>query len=804
MVKVFAISNKVIFLIIVLQLLSTQTTGQIIGEYRSAGSGTWNYANTWECYNYPNKNNTWQPAQTAPNEAAKVTIKQGHTVSLLENGICKSLKIDGILDFSKENRTLFIGAEGIAIAPDSKINGSGKAIITTKGNLIINSTYISASIIFIIDADCEISGNGIVSKIIVNNGKTITNTGSLTITNLLQGQGTWKQAEGSKLFYTGDNFDIDYVDAISNTNTIYFCKNGAQTIPEFYYTNLVIDGAGTKTAGGNITMLDTLTIQSKSEFNMDKYNLTSKSDFINNGSFIQNSGAVIFNGITTIYGSSTTSFCHVIIKPSAILNGKASGSFCVGGNWDNNGTFYHNNGTVIIKSCEFNTLLYGNSITNFNNLIIESGSGLTINTNNTVNAVNLTINTPLDDGASGSLITYGVLNVSGQTKINRYITADTWWYIASPVSNATSKVFDATNKNNAYGLFYNNEANNIWTAIDTTNALQPMKGYGYKIKTERGGASKTIVFNGIPNNGYQSIMGLTSGGVGGGYNLVGNPFPSSVDWCSTVGWTKTNIKDEIRYRSKGTYATFNANSKLGINGGQSIIPPMQAFWVEVIGAIGTLAVTNDARMHSTHNMYREAKDQGQILRIKCITNGLSDETIIGFIAGSATYYDDYDTQKYYEPTTAYPILYTQTKGHQLAVNVLPELIANSCFDLGFATNVTSTFSFNFNIGNNFDDQTIIILEDAETHIFQNLKINSTYTFSSGICNSTNRFKIYFNKTTEQKNGLLTTLQHNIKRNVLINSTVYLKGNIYNALEAAEVCFLFKDMRLEKEVTLISL
>ena len=32
-----------------------------------------------------------------------------------------------------------------------------------------------------------------------------------------------------------------------------------------------------------------------------------------------------------------------------------------------------------------------------------------------------------------------------------------------------------------------------------------------------------------------------------GFNLVGNPYPSAIDWDAASGWTKTNIDNAVYY-----------------------------------------------------------------------------------------------------------------------------------------------------------------------------------------------------------------------------------------------------------------
>ena len=69
-------------------------------------------------------------------------------------------------------------------------------------------------------------------------------------------------------------------------------------------------------------------------------------DWVNNGIFNHNNGTVVFNGNTTVSGTKSNSFNHFTVWG---LFTAPTSSLYVAGNWVNDGTFTHNNGTIVFN-----------------------------------------------------------------------------------------------------------------------------------------------------------------------------------------------------------------------------------------------------------------------------------------------------------------------------------------------------------------------------------------------------------------------------------------------------------------------
>ena len=81
-----------------------------------------------------------------------------------------------------------------------------------------------------------------------------------------------------------------------------------------------------------------------------------------------------------------------------------------------------------------------------------------------------------------------------------------------------------------------------------------------------------------------------------GWNLVGNPTPSTINWDAASGWTKTNMDGTIYVwdpaDTVGGYKTWNGSAG---NLGSGLIAPFQAFWVKANGPAPSLQCSNGVK-----------------------------------------------------------------------------------------------------------------------------------------------------------------------------------------------------------------
>ena len=418
--------------------------------------------------------------------------------------------------------------------------------------------------------------------------------------------------------------------------------------------------------------------------------------------------------------------------------------------------------------------------TTVNSVTLAPGAKLTLNSSRTLTTGTLTLQS--DATGTGTFVDNGGTLNATTTNVQQYLSSGRNWYISSPLSGTTSAVFSATNANPLY--YYDetialNASSNAWAQIKNTGtALSPTTGYIANMDaTVLSNQSNIVTFTGGNLNtgtittGQNGVPALTytDNNYKKGFNLVGNPYPSYLDWDNVI---KTNVMGSIWLRTKvsNTYLfdTYNASGQLGTsNSGIPVnnhIPPMQAFWVRATSSGASLGFDNSMRSHKGSQITGEgvgqltindrvfkapvSKDQLQsVLRLQ-ISNGLlSDETILYSNPNALNSFDDYDTPKMFSNSSSLAEIYTVTGTEQLAINGLNSIAYDTEFPLGFTTLSTGNFSIKASQIANFPAGTQVILKDnADTNspVITDLTDGSNYSFSSGaISNNTSRFALIF-------------------------------------------------------------
>lgn len=104
-------------------------------------------------------------------------------------------------------------------------------------------------------------------------------------------------------------------------------------------------------------------------------------------------------------------------------------------------------------------------------------------------------------------------------------------------------------------------------------------------------------------------------------------------------------------------------------------------------------------------------------------------------------------------------IYTLTADNtEAAINGFPVLGSNEIrvVPMGFKTDVAGTFTFDATNLSEFDATIPVSLEDLANGTIQDLRSNASYSFTSGIVNTANRFRLHFGTMTtgitEANNG----------------------------------------------------
>jgi hypothetical protein len=376
----------------------------------------------------------------------------------------------------------------------------------------------------------------------------------------------------------------------------------------------------------------------------------------------------------------------------------------ISGTITNNGTFNSTNGIVEVKGSGAQVIganiFTGNTI---KDLIVDNSAGVTLqgalNITGTVKVLNGNLisggNLSLISTASGTALIDGSGSgqVLGNVIMQRYLPSGYGYkYFSSPFQAATVNGFaDDINLASPTTLFYRYDESRTasgWVNYkNIANVLNPMQGYAVNLGSSA--AANTIDITGVVNNGNMSVTLYNHNNTyTKGFNLVGNPYPSPINWDAASGWTKTNIDNAVYYfkasatdQYGGTYSTY-INGISSDGSATNIVPSMQGFFVHVSDGgwpvTGTLGFSNSVRMtDQTHPFLKSGKMRAaSLLRITATFSddiNSSDPVVIYFNDKADEAFDsELDALKILNTDLKVPNLYTVTpEGAKLSICALP-------------------------------------------------------------------------------------------------------------------------------------
>ncbi len=222
---------------------------------------------------------------------------------------------------------------------------------------------------------------------------------------------------------------------------------------------------------------------------------------------------------------------------------------------------------------------------------------------------------------------------------------------------------------------------------DNKEILLPGKGYALYV---RGNLISSALWdvNGLVTQGNVTPVELpvtfTSSGVlsNDGWNIVGNPYASTIDWNAASGWTKDNMDAGIFITDNGgTTARFATwNGVTGTNGGSRYIAMGQAFWVKASGA-GTPALNADenVKVPGIQTTFFREEAPSNLLRITMTGGAVTDEAVVHFRPDATNDFDSHaDTWKMKNESFNSPCLPVRTK---LAISSMAEFKCNTAVNL---------------------------------------------------------------------------------------------------------------------------
>jgi hypothetical protein len=445
----------------------------------------------------------------------------------------------------------------------------------------------------------------------------------------------------------------------------------------------------------------------------------------------------------------------ITVNSGAIVNLSGANELDVNGNWINNGgALLFTTGTVRFSG---NTQTITGA-TNFGNLTIEPSNSVSISSGLTnvggtllVNSgvLNTNGNLVVDFTTGGNISADGTGNISGNVTYARSITRGGWHYISSPRGASSLSEFSDDYSwayNGAVSYYYYDQS---LVTTDMQKGWKSIRTAGYSSPATKGIAvwlQTPVVydFTGTYNHSASystSALSYNSAGDPGqvGWHLIGNPFPSAIDWNSS-GITKTNINNAIQFWDPATSMNRVYSFPDRINEASSLIAPMQSVFIQAKPGGGSIAFGNTSRSSGSSSFYRLASSNK--IQLKVAGMGVSDETIIRFYDEASNFFDyDFDAMKMLNGGNNANI-YSSIGGLDYAINSIKPVTSETQVSLKLKTKLAGKYSI---AAEDFltDPLLSVYLQDNLTGDLIDLRNQKVYEFTSGPSDNADRFELVF-------------------------------------------------------------
>lgn len=426
---------------------------------------------------------------------------------------------------------------------------------------------------------------------------------------------------------------------------------------------------------------------------------------------------------------------------SLAISGKyLSNCFYVTGNWSSTSCWQNealpaSNETAIVRAVATVDDAYSYADLNIEatgSVTISSGKSLTINGTivNNAGISGLVINS--DATGSGSLIfTTGTPNATAQ----RYIVQNEW-HLVTPITIPTTAFDFYLGDVNRSWLAYYDEGSDTYPYLTDENAsLSRATGYSYWIDNAQG--AQTIDFTGtlIGTDVTATLAKATNG-----WNLIGNPFSSALDWAAVTAGITTGTA-YVWDNSVGGYLYSSGTLP------SDIIPLGQGFLVQASSA-GDFTIQAAARVNNTASFVKSANadrnEPNQFIRLDLDGGYYGNTVFVGFPENGTDDFDiSGDATKLYS-TTDNVQFFAIENDKELCVNANAPLTEgeSKTVPLNLVQVTDGEYTLAVSELNQLENISIT-LEDIKTGNTQDLRAKPTYLFNATYNDYPERFLLHF-------------------------------------------------------------
>lgn len=677
--------------------------------------------------------------------------------------------VNGGVTFATSNAgaKTFVGLVSVNGAWSNLINES----FVIRGGITNAGTFAAGNGTYTFNTNSQVlTGDFVMNRVTITGAAVVlTNTNTLTVNTALAGTGRLTQASGAVLNVNGTS-TVTNLTATAAGNIVNYSGAANQTLKGVPYFHLYLSGGGVKTFQAGTTLIS--------------------GDLILSGTITTASIPSITIGGNLDIGSGTT-----LTAPASIQ---------LAGNFSDAGSFVHNNGTLLLNGAG-DQLISGAAITDFYNLsIADAAASKTVSVNtskNLINVLTLGENVIFDADGSGSAVfslkslsgtdtqdgTIGPIpassSVTGAVRIERRMSAEasTWRYISSAAQGVNLSQFtdDMQAIRQSIRWYKEDLINTVGTSrwrglASSTEVLAPGRGYqvymynNVQLDWDVTGPVNQGPFTWSTGNGRLSSSTGTTFTDDDKWNLIGNPYPSSIRWDGDpANWTLTTnevastiyVSDES---GLGTLA-YNYVDGSGDDGSGSSFPVLQdgviatgqSFWVYVLPG-ASITIQESAKVPSNQNAGYEfyRKPAGAPVALNQLTirmgqNGVRDEAYFKLNELATRELDlKWDAPKFFNEHMN--IYFVDDANQPMGMHTLPDIKDDREIRLGYKVSAPGTYTFTAAFKGNMDELKDWYFLDRETQEKVRLvDLNAVeVTIADGKLADSNRFSLVKSQGSE--------------------------------------------------------
>lgn len=521
------------------------------------------------------------------------------------------------------------------------------------------------------------------------------------------------------------------------------------------------------------------------------------------GSAVQSIGTGVFKN-ATVYNLEVNNSNNVVLSGNLRLLKNLTATTGLLDAFTNSPTLIYAGN--ILQTIEGNQFLGGKIY----NLTVDTVIGVNLNTNFTItNTLVINIGKKLSVSSLYQLTALGTISNNGGTSglilksnatgtaslihntdnvpatVERYISGPTegWHFLSAPVSNqgisgswlpvgsygtgniATGTGFDLYVWDEpSFSFKYKLDTTPIgWNSVHSGPNFSVGRGYLYSVQE----TNPTKEFIGNLNNGSVSYPITFTETLNPilfdlkGFNLVGNPYPSSVDWQATSGWDRSKLEVSgggsdmwVWNPTANNYGVFNSASGVGTNSISRYLAPMQGYFVKAANN-GNLVFDNSVRAHTgAENWFKNTGINNPVIRIavESVAGNGADEALLQF--GSSE--SNQGTPKLFSHVSSAPSLYLSLDDKKYSVRYLTNTTENNSVPIEFKAGKEGFYKLVFNFDSKEFD--FIQLEDRLLKTLTSVKPASSYLFKASKEDRVSRFVLHFTAAeiaiVKELNGLV--------------------------------------------------